>query len=217
MKNSKADKSPEPEFDKSKTAWISRGFEQLVAEYNEAATSKASGRDNAKYGKSPKPVDVLIVGSGYGGAIAADTLSQYDKNENGARTELKICVLERGNEYLQGSFPANSTELPGHVRYGRKKDGLFDFRAGPVIATLIANGVGGGSLINAGVMLEPLEKVFKKGWPRKLSDKNDLKDFYNEAESLLGSKGNTLTTEARSDRQLRKYQVIRQLAGVTIR
>src|SRR5210317_634683 len=102
-------------FDRSGTAWISRSFATLVA--GTAA--------------NPQNFDVLIVGSGYGGAIAADTLTRCVK---GNGQPIDIGVLERGEEYLPGSFPANSTELAAHVRFGRNKTGLFDFRAGPDVS-----------------------------------------------------------------------------------
>jgi cholesterol oxidase len=158
-----------PDFDQSGTAWISKGFEQLASAYASA----------------PFIFDVLIVGSGYGGSIAADTLSQHTK-PNGGR--LKICLLERGKEYLPGSFPANSTELPAHIRFGRNKLGLFDFRVGQDVVALVANGVGGGSLINAGVMKRPLASVLRQRWPAPLSDIGDLEACFDRAELLLGSK-----------------------------
>jgi choline dehydrogenase-like flavoprotein len=54
-------------------------------------------------------------------------------------------------------------DLPGHLRMGQQAtgeaggqaEGLFDLRVGEDVMALVANGVGGGSLINAGVMLEP--------------------------------------------------------------
>ena len=49
------------EFDSSERGWISRGFEQLVARVEQDPTAVL--------------FDVLIVGSGYGGAIAADTFA----------------------------------------------------------------------------------------------------------------------------------------------
>ena len=46
--------------------------------------------------------DVVVVGSGYGGGVAASRLS---------RAGLKVCVIERGREFLTGEFPARLPEL----------------------------------------------------------------------------------------------------------
>ncbi len=113
-----------------------------------------------KQSKRPKAYDLVIVGSGYGGSMAAAELAGL-VNQDGK--PLKICLLERGKEYLPGSFPSQIGELPGHVRVttanARKpqgfSDGLFDVRIGPDVCALVANGLGGGSLINAGVMEIP--------------------------------------------------------------
>ncbi len=156
-------------FDRSGSAWISRSFATLVA---------GTAAD-------PQNFDVLIVGSGYGGAIAADTLTRCVK---GNGQPIDIGVLERGEEYLPGSFPANSTELAGHVRFGRNKTGLFDFRAGPDVSALVANGLGGGSLINAGVMKRPLDDVFDHRWPAELSTASSMEKFYERIELLLGAR-----------------------------
>ena len=40
--------------------------------------------------------DVVIIGSGYGGAIAASRFARAGK---------KVCVLERGREFQPGDFP----------------------------------------------------------------------------------------------------------------
>ncbi len=117
--------------------------------------------------------DLVIVGSGYGGAMAAAQLAGLvDAKGN----PLKICLLERGKEYLPGSFPSQMGEVPGHIRVvtpNAKKpqgfaDGLFDIRPGADVSTLTANGLGGGSLINAGVMAEPKWHTFDSGLPPQL-------------------------------------------------
>ena len=46
--------------------------------------------------------DVVVVGSGYGGGVAASRL---------ARAGLRVCVIERGREFLTGEFPARLPEL----------------------------------------------------------------------------------------------------------
>jgi cholesterol oxidase len=108
---------------------------------------------------------VLVVGSGYGGAIAAMRLADPSR---------RTIVFERGKEYALGDFPENLGELPGHVRVTGASDNhpmgyaeaLFDLRVGKKVVALVGNGLGGGSLINANVALEPdLETLKHTDWP----------------------------------------------------
>jgi len=104
--------------------------------------------------------DVLIVGSGYGGAMAAWSFAGLRKANGDA---VQVCVLERGQEYAPGMFPSSLQELPPHVRVHRRDrdtilgqpDALLDVRVGPDVCALVGNGLGGTSLINAGVMEPP--------------------------------------------------------------
>jgi cholesterol oxidase len=141
--------------------WLSRGVEELFQQVHLAkdAAKKKGGKDKVDPSLYK---DLIIVGSGYGGAIAAATLAGAQKSATDD-TPVTVCVLERGNEYLPGAFPSDASALPGHVRWsstaqagpqGNHK-GLFDLRLGPDLNALVANGLGGGSLINAGVMLQP--------------------------------------------------------------
>ena len=86
-------------------------------------------------------------------------------------------MLERGNEYLRGMFPSRQAELPGHIRFVTPEakrqrgvyDGLYDMRWSDDAVALVASGVGGGSLINAGVMEMPKPYVFQEArWPREI-------------------------------------------------
>jgi cholesterol oxidase len=132
--------------------------------------------------------DLVIVGSGYGGSVAA-YVSTLD-NKGG-----KVCVLERGQEFLPSDFPGSFGELPRQLRVGRQNsgevqghEGLFDLRLGDDVSALVANGLGGGSLINAGVMLEPRESDFKVGPWRQLLLTLKASGHYEEAKRLLGAK-----------------------------
>jgi cholesterol oxidase len=157
--------------------WLSEGLEVLLHELQQAPR-----QDNFD-------VDVLIVGSGYGGAAAAAELSRCPGQ--------KIVVLERGREYLAGQFPGRMAELPGHVRFSTpaaespagRWEGLFDLRLGPDVNVVLANGLGGGSLINAGVMEPARPAVFAQPpWPQALrQDPAQMTAWYERAGRLLGS------------------------------
>nr|WP_301334232.1 GMC oxidoreductase [Solimonas sp. SE-A11] len=132
--------------------------------------------------------DIVIVGSGYGGAVAAAELAGC--TEDGR--PLKVCVLERGREYLPGAFPSQLADLPTHLRGsfgGQPKggEGLFDIRAGRDLGLLVANGLGGGSLINAGVMEVPRPEVFDRRWPVAFQKGTALDVWYVKAKALLGA------------------------------
>ncbi|MDQ6639629.1 MAG: hypothetical protein M3Z15_08195, partial [Pseudomonadota bacterium] len=174
---------PPPRKQRRKTEWLSRGFEELVQRLPQ----------RKDLDKDPPDFDVVIVGSGYGGAIAAAELAgSVDAKGNPTR----VCILERGREYLPGSFPARLSELAGHVRFSNGKirargecSGLFDARLGEDINALVANGLGGGSLINAGIMEEPLESVFRAPeWPVAIrSGTKAFMDMLGLAGQSLGS------------------------------
>ena len=110
--------------------------------------------------------DVIIVGSGYGGAINASRL---------ARAGLRVCLLERGDEFQPGDFPESPTEgmreiqLDWPDRRVGSRTALFDFRVNPDVSALIGCGLGGGSLINANVAVTPDERVWlDPAWPEAL-------------------------------------------------
>lgn len=131
--------------------WLSESYERLQSDLSGDTIHEA-----------------IIVGSGYGGAVAALRL---------AKAGLSPLVLERGNEFLAGEFPNDAGELPAHVRLSRwgeervagYESGLFDFRLGGSVGALVGNALGGGSQINAGVAIEPDVRTFgKPAWPREI-------------------------------------------------
>jgi cholesterol oxidase len=183
------------------SAWLSRGVEHLFATLDETEPTI--------------DFDVLIVGSGYGGAVAAAALA--GSLERGR--PVSVCVLERGKEYLPGAFPSRMSDLAGHVRYttpngaqpGGDREGLFDVRVGNDVSALVANGLGGGSLINAGVMVRPRRKALAA-----LAAKvGDLEPYFVRAMAALGARAggadNTMLRHA-GPRPL-KFTALEKLAG----
>ncbi len=174
-------------------AWLSNGIELLF--------------ERNGLNKNGKPFDVVIVGSGYGGSIAAAELSKA--HELG----LSICLLERGREFLPGAFPTSIEEAPTEFRttpYSGAKpkgnlEGLYDIRLGNDLNIVLSNGLGGGSLINAGVMQRANDEVFENNhWPSQINGKS-LEPYYGKAEVALGSV-NLETDGKRIDNTIERHE-----------
>ena len=126
-----------------------------------ARLAKSLDQVNTRY-------DVIVVGSGYGGGVAASRLSRAGK---------RVAVLERGREFVTGEFPNRFPELKNQMRISGTKmasgpnDGLFDVRVGEDMHVLVGCGLGGGSLVNAGVALQPDARVFEDpAWPQEIRE-----------------------------------------------
>ena len=127
--------------------------------------------------------DVVVVGSGYGGGVSAARLAGAGKN---------VCVLERGREILTGEFPGRFPDLKNdlRVRGGAVDMGpdtaLLDVRIGADMHVVVGNGLGGGSLVNAGVSLRPDARVFADDvWPGQIAQDGTLDEGYRRAEHWL--------------------------------
>ena len=134
-----------------------------------------------------KHYDVIVIGSGYGGSITASRMARAMKN---------VCLLERGKEYEPGDFPKTFHDsnqmtqidtpdvLVPHIG---KKFSLFDVRVNKEINVVQGCGLGGTSLINANVGMEPVPDVLTDAvWPAGLrNDPNGLQPFYDAAKKML--------------------------------
>jgi cholesterol oxidase len=202
--------------DPKKTRWLSCGLETLIDEGSRSDRTLAS--------KGDYDFDVVIVGSGYGGSIAAAELSGC--TDEGGR-KLRVCVLERGREYLPGAFPSRQADLAGHVRFATPNaprqrgvyDGLYDIRWSEDAVAVVASGLGGGSLINAGVMEMPHPAVFQEArWPKAIREADDLEGLAAQLVPLLGANPFARAEALNKTKQLRKLASDRRarLTRITI-
>jgi cholesterol oxidase len=120
--------------------------------------------------------DAVIVGSGFGGGIAACRLAEAGK---------RVCLLERGRRFGREDFAAEPSEAPGMIWHEKlNPTGLFDIRMMSDVSVITAAGVGGGSLVYANVQLRAPAEVFERGWPAAV-DLGVLDPWYEKTEDAL--------------------------------
>lgn len=132
---------------------------------------------------------VTVIGSGYGASIIAARLSKS------LRADMRICMLERGREWLPGSFPDTFENTWRNTRQqmtGPTKGqvvnplGLFDISFNDEINILSGSALGGTSNINASVAIKPEPAVFEQSrWPAALRDPNTLDPYFERAANEL--------------------------------
>jgi choline dehydrogenase-like flavoprotein len=163
--------------------------------FDDSRNGKLSGEDvnliqsNGRFPRISRPVelmrpsyDVVVIGSGYGGGVAASRM---------ARGRQSVCVLERGKERWPGEFPekiqdalkelhisgefapGDRRSLPGHLVDSGDPNGLYHLVVGEGQNVFMGNGLGGTSLLNANVFLKAHPKVLDMEiWPQELRRNN---------------------------------------------
>jgi cholesterol oxidase len=123
--------------------------------------------------------DAIIIGSGFGGSINALRLAQAGKS---------VLVLERGKRYKPGEFPRDVTDVNSLFwRHPARPEsrGLYDVRFLSGIATVVASGVGGGSLVYANIHIRPDSIVFDDPrWPGAIN-RQSLDPYYDKVGAML--------------------------------
>ncbi len=146
----------------------------------------------------PDSFDVIVIGSGFGGAVTACRLAEKG---------LKVVVLERGRRWEPEDYPRE----PGDAWVWdqdepHRQNGWLDLRFLDDMIVAQGAGVGGGSLIYANVVVEPKPELFNQGWPSEITY-DELKPYYDRVGAMLN-------IQTIPDNQLtERYKLMKEAAG----
>ena len=133
--------------------------------------------------------DVLVVGSGFGGSVTALRLTEKG---------YKVGVLEAGARFEDEDLPATSWDLRKYLF--RPEVGCYGIqRVDALKDCMIVSGagVGGGSLVYANTLYEPLGPFYDDPQWRDITDwRSELAPYYDQAKRMLGVVENPLFTPA---------------------
>ena len=133
--------------------------------------------------------DVLVVGSGFGGSVAALRLTEKG---------YQVGVLEAGARFADEDFAATSFDTRRFLF--RPEIGCYGIQRIDVLKDcliLSGAGVGGGSLVYANTLYEPLPAFYDDPTWRDITDwRSELAPYYDQAKRMLGVTANPLHTPA---------------------
>ncbi|KAK7613132.1 hypothetical protein JOL62DRAFT_498300 [Phyllosticta paracitricarpa] len=174
--------------------------EKFQSEYTPLKHANVDEPRRAKFPRLGRPVpvirpeyDVVVVGSGYGGGVAASRMARAGK---------RVAVLELGKEKWPGEYPSALADVMPELHVsgnaatglGRVKDveigkrtGLYHLVLGQGQNAFVGNGLGGTSLLNANVFLEADRRTLAMSeWPPELrNDPTSLDPYYKRAAEML--------------------------------
>ncbi len=123
--------------------------------------------------------DVVVIGSGFGGSVAALRLTEKG---------YKVCVLEAGRRFSDKDFPKTSWRLRRFLFLPRLGlTGIQRIHVLPDVLVLAGAGVGGGSLVYANTLYKPPASYFEdKQWSKITNWDQELSPWYDQASRMLG-------------------------------
>lgn len=123
--------------------------------------------------------DVVIVGSGFGGSVSALRLTEKG---------YKVAVLEAGMRFDDAGFAKNSWDTKRFLF--APKLGMYGIQRISALRDVIilsGAGVGGGSLVYANTLYEPLPAFYTdRQWAHITDWKDELAPYYDQAKRMLG-------------------------------
>jgi cholesterol oxidase len=133
--------------------------------------------------------DVVVIGSGFGGSVAALRLVQKG---------YRVAVLEAGRRFGAADFARTNWNLRRYLfmpRLGLRGIQRLTFLDDLVVIS--GAGVGGGSLVYANTLYEPLQPFFDdRQWAEIADWRDELAPYYDRARTMLGGVETPFESEA---------------------
>jgi cholesterol oxidase len=136
--------------------------------------------------------EVLVIGTGYGAAVAGMRTAEAMDPDNTGAARGRIAFFERGREWMPGDFPEGLSRMLTEVRSPLNPLGLLDFNSHATrgdMDVIGASGLGGTSLLNAAIALRPADNVWEQPeWPAAVRAdfaNGTLGEAYDRAEAML--------------------------------
>jgi cholesterol oxidase len=123
--------------------------------------------------------DVVIIGSGFGGAVSACRLANAGHS---------VLVLERGRRWTPQTYPRQPEDAwVWEQSMPEVLNGWIDLRFLKNMWVAQGAGVGGGSLIYANISINAKPQAFDAGWPSQINY-GVLEPYYERVRDMLDSK-----------------------------
>ena len=157
-----------------------------------------AGRDFGRKIGMVKQFDIIVVGSGFGGAVVACRLAEAGHS---------VLILERGREWKPEEYPRDPSDAwIWNDSKPEKQNGWIDLRYFGDMTVVQGAAVGGGSLIYANVSVEAEPCIFNNGWPSGIT--------YDLLEPHFETVGNMLNVQELPDNQLtERFKLMREGAN----
>ncbi len=128
-------------------------------------------------------VDFVVIGSGFGGSVAALRLAEKGYT---------VLVLEKGKWHRPEDFPETNWNLRKWLWMPPLRFfGFFDISFFRHVTVLSGAGVGGGSLVYANCLQVPKAEFFRApSWAHLADWERELEEFYTRARKMLGATTN---------------------------
>jgi cholesterol oxidase len=122
--------------------------------------------------------DVVVIGSGFGGAVTAARLAQAGRS---------VCILERGRRWDRSEFPRSIGQVKNAMWRDNESYGFIEYKVFARMDVIQGAAVGGGSLHYFNVHLRtPRDILERPEWPARVK-RDTLEPYYDLAHDMLDS------------------------------